>query len=157
MPSKFQVGFRLHQQPFRISILVLSLINVKTSFFSKSIVSHVSVGVALTGFNKSSKYSLQHERISLSSLRMFPVESLMEVVVLNFSHAISKWFAKILCLPMNSWNPTDDQIPPKSVFSTFLLPELQIFALLNTGITNQIMTCFATRSQTHLSLLGWLL
>ena len=58
-----------------------------TSSFPKSIVSHVSVGVALIGFNKSSKCSLHRQRISFSFLRMFPVESLMENVKLSFSHA----------------------------------------------------------------------
>ena len=57
--------------------------NVKTSSFPKSIVSYVTVGVALTGFDKSSKLFLQRERIYFSSRRMFPVESLMEIVALK--------------------------------------------------------------------------
>ena len=56
-------------------------------------------------------------------------------------HAIGEWSAKLLCLPMNSWNPTDDQIPSKSVLRTFLLPKLQIFSPLNIGIANRMMTC----------------
>ena len=46
-------------------------------------ITYVSVGVALAGFNKSLKYFLQREGISFLLRRMFPVESLMEVVVLK--------------------------------------------------------------------------
>ena len=48
---------------FNSHLAASTSVNVKTSSFPKSIVSHVSVGVAFTGFNKSSKYSLQRERI----------------------------------------------------------------------------------------------
>ena len=61
--------------PERSVRLFVNKLDVKTSTFSKSIVSHVSVPDAFTGFNKSLKYSLHRERISFSSLRMFPVES----------------------------------------------------------------------------------
>ena len=53
----------------------------KNFLFPKLIVLHNSVVDALTGFNKSLKYSLHCERISFSSFRMFQVESLMKVVV----------------------------------------------------------------------------
>ena len=46
-------------------------VNVKTCSLPKSIVSHESVGNVLTGFNKSSKHSLQRERISFSSRKMY--------------------------------------------------------------------------------------
>ena len=46
-------------------------------------IAYVSVGNALTGFNKSSKYSLHGEGIYFSSLGMFPVKYLMEIVVLE--------------------------------------------------------------------------
>ena len=68
---------------FNPRMTAASSVNVNTSFFPKSIKSRVSVGVALTGFNKTSKYSLHRERISLLSLRLFPIESLMESVVLK--------------------------------------------------------------------------
>ena len=129
-------------------------VKVKISSFPKPIESHVSVGVVLTGFNKSSKYFVQRERIPFSSQECSQLNPSWRLWNLNFSHAIGEWSAKILCLPMNSWNPTDDQIPPKSVLWTFLLPELQRFALMNTGIANQKMTWFATRPWTRLSLLG---
>ena len=38
-------------------------------------------GCCSCGYNKSSKYFLCHQKISFSSLRMFPVESFIEVVV----------------------------------------------------------------------------
>ena len=44
-------------------MVVATSANVETSSFPKSIVSHVSVGVAHTGFNKSLEYSLLRERI----------------------------------------------------------------------------------------------
>ena len=102
------------------------------SSLPKSILLHVSVGVALTGFNKSSKYYLHREKISFSSLGMFPIESLIKVVAFNFFHASGEWSAKMLCLPMNSWNPTDDEIFPKYFLWTFLLR----FAHRNIGIAN---------------------
>ena len=42
-----------------------------------------AVVVTIIGFNRPSEHSLHRERISFVSLRMFPVESLMEVVVLD--------------------------------------------------------------------------
>ena len=44
-------------------------------------IAYVSVGKALTGLNKSSKYSLHGEGIYFSSLGMFQVKYLMEIVV----------------------------------------------------------------------------
>ena len=64
--------------------------------------------------------------------------------------------AKILCMQMNSRNSTDEQISPKSILWTFILPELQLFVPRNTGIATQMMT-FATTTKKHLSLLGQLL
>ena len=52
-------------------------VNVKTSSFPTSIESHVSVVFAYQGSNKSSKYFLHRKKISFSSLRLFPVESLI--------------------------------------------------------------------------------
>ena len=86
--NAFNISGRISSSPavfldFNPCIAAGTSVNVKTSFFPKSFVSHVSVGVTLTGFNKSSKYSLQRERTSFLSLRMFPFESLMEVAVLK--------------------------------------------------------------------------
>ena len=67
---------------FHFYVAAATFVNVKTSL-PKSIIPHVSVGVAPTEFNKSSKYLLQRKRISFSFLMMLPVESLMEVVVLE--------------------------------------------------------------------------
>ena len=50
-----------------------------------------------------------------SSLRMLSVEFMMEIVVLKLFNSKQQ----LLCLPMNSWNPTDDQTPPKSFFGPF--------------------------------------
>ena len=57
MPSTFQVGFRAYQQPFFDfnSPMAATSVKVKASSFSKLIVSHMSVSVAFTGFNKFSK------------------------------------------------------------------------------------------------------
>ena len=60
-----------------------TFVNEKDSSFPKSILLHVSAGVAVTGFNKSSKYYLHCKRISFSFLRMFPIESLMKLVVIK--------------------------------------------------------------------------
>ena len=68
---------------FNSCIVAATSVNAKTSFFSKSIVSHVLVTVAFTGLNKSSNHSLYREMVSFLSLRTFPVESLTEVVVLG--------------------------------------------------------------------------
>ena len=75
----------------------------------------------------------------------FQLNPLWKLWYLNFSHSSGKWSAKIHCLQMNSRNPTDDQITPKSIVCTFLLPELQLFTPVNTGIANQTMICFATK------------
>ena len=58
--------------------------NMKTSFFPKLLLSHMSARVALTGFNKFSKNSFYRERIFFSSLRISLVESLKEAMVLKF-------------------------------------------------------------------------
>ena len=73
--NAFNISGRISSSPaafsdFNPRMAAATSVNVKTSSFPKSIVSHVSVGVALTGCNKSSKYSLQRERISFSSRRM---------------------------------------------------------------------------------------
>ena len=71
--STFQVGFCLHQQP--CWILVLDWLLLLSSMWRLTLLpnqSHVSVGVALAGFNRSSKYFLHLERISFSSLKIFP-------------------------------------------------------------------------------------
>ena len=65
---------------FSSHVAAVTYVNVKISSFPKSIESLMSVGVAHTGFNKSTKYSIHRKRISLSFLRMVSVEFLMEVV-----------------------------------------------------------------------------
>ena len=78
----------------------------------KCIASCVSRVDEITGFTRSSKYYLHCERISFSSMRMLPAESLM-----------SKWHsiacllkvgrsAKILYLSKNIWNAPNDQTLP---------------------------------------------
>jgi len=64
---------------------------------------------------------------------------------LIFCHANGGSFAKILCLPINSWSPTDDRTPPMISRWTSLLPKLQPFAPQCTEIANQMKICFATR------------
>ena len=72
---------------FQSSIVAISSVDVKTFSFQKLIVSHVSVGVALNRFKKYSKYYLHRKRNYFSSLKMFPIESLMEIVVFkHFPH-----------------------------------------------------------------------
>ena len=85
--NAFNISGRILSLPatspnFNSRMAVATSVNVKTSSFPKLIVTHVSVGVALIGFNTSLNYSLHRERISFLSRRMFPVESLMEVVAL---------------------------------------------------------------------------
>ena len=84
MPSTFHIGFRLHQQAafpnFNLRMAdATSVKEMTSSSFPKSIVSHVSVGAALSGINKSSKYLLHREKIFFSSLRMLSGKSLIEV------------------------------------------------------------------------------
>ena len=85
MPSTFQVRFRLHQLFFIFfrCVVVVTSINVKTSALSTSIIFYLLIVIALTEFNKSECFLLC-ERISFSFIRMFPVETLMEIVVLEF-------------------------------------------------------------------------
>ena len=45
-----------------------------------------------------------------------------------FCHVNGGWSAKILCLPKNSWNPTDDQTLPMTSPWISLLPKLPLFA-----------------------------
>ena len=98
MPSTFQFNFILTNTFLEFqSLYGCCTFNVTTSSFPKSIVLDVLVGIALLGLTNHFKYSLYHEMISFSSLRMLPVESLMEVVAVKLSHAFSKWSAKILC------------------------------------------------------------
>ena len=57
----FNILSRIFSSPaifpdFNPRMTAATFVNVKTSFFPKSVVSHVSMGVALTGFNKSSKF-----------------------------------------------------------------------------------------------------
>ena len=120
-------------------------VKMKIYSFPKSIKSHVSMGVALPGFNKFSKYSLNRGRISFHPLGYSKLNPWWRLWYLNFSHANSKWSAKIHCLPMNSWNTSDNQTPPKSVLWTFLLPELQLFMPWNIRIANQMITYFVTK------------
>ena len=84
----FNISDRILSSPaafpnFNPRMAAATSVNLKTSSFPKSIVPHILMDVAFTKFNKSSKCSLQRERISFSSRRMFPVEPLMEVVVLK--------------------------------------------------------------------------
>ena len=83
--NAFNISCRISSAPaafpdFNPRMAAATSVNVKTSSFPKSIVLHVSRGIAFTRFNKYSKCSFQRERISFSSRRMFPVESLMKVV-----------------------------------------------------------------------------
>ena len=80
-------------------------------------------GFALPEFTESSKFFLHREKNSFTFLKMFPSESLMEVQYLIVLHASGEWFCKILCLPINSRNPTvtDDRTLPRIVlWSSFL-------------------------------------
>ena len=70
-----------------------------------------------------------------------------------FCHVNGGWSAKILCLPKNSWNPTDDQTLPMTSPWISLLPKLPLFAPQCTGIANQMTICPVARPWTHLSLL----
>ena len=62
----------------------------------------MSVGVAFTGFSKSSKYSLHQEGIYSSFLWMLPIEFLIETVMLKLFPRVAKfplglsYFAEIL-------------------------------------------------------------
>jgi len=61
---------------------------------------------------------------------------------LIFCHANDGSFAKVLCVPINSWNPTGDRTPPMITLYTSLLPKLQLSAPQCTRIANQMTTCF---------------
>ena len=92
---------------------------------------------------------------------MFPVEFVMEVVVLKLFPCKREWFAKIFCLPINSWEskrrPNSSQKCSLSIFTALL----QLFAPRKTGVGNQMMTSFAERPKKHLffnrisSLISW--
>ena len=82
----FNISGRISSSPaafpvFNPRMAAAISVNVKTTSFLKSMVLHVSVGIAFIGFNKSSKYSIQRETIFFSSRKMLPEKSLMEVVV----------------------------------------------------------------------------
>ena len=64
-------------------IAVATSAAVKTSFSPRCVTSCVSRVNAFIGFKRSSKYSLHRERISFSSVRMLPSESLIEYVTLD--------------------------------------------------------------------------
>ena len=67
--NAFNISGRISSSPtafpdFNPRTSAATSVNVKTSSFPQSIVLHVSVSVALTWFNNSSKYSLQCKKIS---------------------------------------------------------------------------------------------
>ena len=126
-------------------MVAATLVNVKTSSFPKSIVSHALVGVALTEFNKSSKYAIHREGISFFPLGCSQLNPWWRLWYLNFFLASDEWSARELCLPINSWNLIDYQTPPKSILWTFYAASAAAFCAWNTGIANQIMTGFVTR------------
>ena len=66
-------------------IAVATSATVKTSSSSTCVTLYLLRVDAFTRFKRSSKYSLHRERISFSSVGMFPAESLMEYVTLDFS------------------------------------------------------------------------
>ena len=153
----FDVSARVNQMYFSpLNVFTSSLSGFQSSYdcnhfcqcedssFPKSIELHVSVGFALTGFIKSSKYSLHHEWISFSSLWMFPVESYMEVVVLKVFLRKRRTACRNTLFydePLES-NRRLNSAQERS--SDIFLPELQLFAPRNTAIANQMITCFAT-------------
>ena len=92
---------------------------------------------ALTGFNKSSKYSINHERISFSSLRMIPDKSLMEGMVFKLFLQKQQMVPKSIV----GIQPTTKFLP--RVFLGHFISRAAALALQNIGIANQMMTCFA--------------
>ena len=141
MPWAFQIGFRLHQQPFRISILVwlLPLLSMWRLPLSQNQSYHAGQWVLyLLGSTNLQSIFSNVRRFPADLWKKLSVKSVMEVVVLKL--------LQLLRFSMKSWNPTDNQILPKSVFLTFLLKELRVFAPRNIGVANQMMICFATKS-----------
>ena len=62
-----------------------------------------------------------------------------------FCHVNGGYSAKILCLPKNSWNPTNGQTLFMTPPGISLLSKLPLFAPQCTGIANQMTTCPAPR------------
>ena len=126
-------------------IAVATFAAVKTSSSPKCIPLWVSRIDAFTGFKRSSKYFLHRERISFLSVKMLPAESLMVTWHSIFCPVNGGWSAKILRLPKNSWNPTEDQTLPMTSPWISLLPKLPLFTPQCTGIAIQMTICRVAR------------
>ena len=88
--NAFHILGRISSSPapffdFSLRMVAATSVNVKTSSFPKSTLSHVPEDVGFTGFNKSTKYSLSCEKIpfhlSFRISLMFPDKCLMGIVV----------------------------------------------------------------------------
>ena len=131
--------------PPPLATLLATSAAVKTSSYPRCVTSCMSRVDGFTGFKRSSKYSLHRERISFSSIRMLPSESLIELVVLDLLPRKRRMVCQNTCLMKNSWNPTDYQTLPMTSPWNSLLPKLPLFALRCTGIANQMTICPVAR------------
>jgi len=127
--NAFNISSLVSSSPATFSVINRSIaattsLAVKTSSSPKTSV-HVSSLMAFTGFKIASKYSLHLDRISILIAKNFARRILNGGTgVWFFCQVNDGSFAKMLCLLMHSWNPTDDQTPPMLSLWTSLLPML---------------------------------
>ena len=131
MLSTFRVWFYFHPQLFQI----LSLYCRCHFCCSECVTSRVSRVDAFTGFKRSSNAFTGFKSVLsiAKGFRSHPLESYLQNPWWStwksiFCHVNGGCSAKKLCLPKNSWNPTNNQ----TLLMTFpwisLLPKLPLFA-----------------------------
>ena len=98
------------------------------------------------GFKRSSKQSHHRERISFSSIRMLPAESLMTLDLLPRKRRI---VCQTICLPKHIWTLTNDQTLPITSPWISLVLKLPLFASQCTGNANQMTICPVAKPWTH--------
>ena len=109
-------------------IAVATFAALKTSSFAICVTPCLSRVNAFTGFKRSLKYSLHRERISFSSVRMYLQNPWWSTCHSIFCHVNGGWSVKIVCLPKNSSNPTDNQTLPLTFPWISSQPKLPLFA-----------------------------
>ena len=94
--------------------------NMKTFFFPHiNLIAHASVGVTFAGFKHYDSFLMIVKGFLYYPFECFQLNPLWRLRCLSFSHASGEWPIKILRLPINSWNQTDDQTPTSNNISLF--------------------------------------